>query len=258
MIDILIVIMGSMSLYIGILIIMALISNYFYKSLIIQYESLVLRKDLLKFNIEYYPSVLYFAIKRIIDIIFALISLVFTSPLLLISSLLIKFTSKGPIIISKRRTGLNGKMINCYNFRTFYINKELSSNTDNSCKPELTNIGIILIKLSVYNLPLLINVLMGQMSFVGRSNVLDYKDIGTVITENERQKIEKVKPGIISLCYIIQYKQIGIEKSSDEKISYIRKMIDLDLYYYYKRSLIMDAKIMFSGLIISLGKFSKM
>ncbi len=123
-------------------------------------------------------------VKRTLDLIFASILLILSTPLLLVIALVIKLESKGPVFYNSSRIGQRGKVFNCHKFRTMHSNadeileKHLSANhsarTDweNYRKlingdPRLTRIGKILRRFSMDELPQLINIVCGEMSLVG-------------------------------------------------------------------------------------------
>jgi len=102
-------------------------------------------------------------IKRIIDIIFSLIGLIFFLPIFLIVSILIKLEDKGPIFYNAERLGQNGKIFKMYKFRSMKVNAPDIRNKDGSTyngndDPRLTKIGKFIRKTSLDELPQLINV----------------------------------------------------------------------------------------------------
>jgi exopolysaccharide biosynthesis polyprenyl glycosylphosphotransferase len=128
-------------------------------------------------NIPYNSTAL--AIKKIIDICGALFLIIALSPLLLIIAILVKLTSRGPIIFKQARVGLRGRQFNLYKFRTMVVNAEILKKdleTANEVDgpvfkikddPRVTKIGSFLRKSGLDELPQLINVLKGEMSLIG-------------------------------------------------------------------------------------------
>ena len=122
---------------------------------------------------------LYSFFKRIFDIIFSLVALILLSPVFLVISIAIRRTSPGPAIFKQPRVGLNGKVFIMYKFRTMNADAEeqLPSIADRNIghgpmfkdpdDPRLTNLGEKLRKYSIDELPQLLNILRGEMSFVG-------------------------------------------------------------------------------------------
>lgn len=171
--------------------------------------------------------------KRIFDLFFSLILLIILLPLFLIISIIIKLDSVGPIFFKQRRIGLNKKEFLIYKFRTMKINTpELA--TDKFSNPEsyLTKVGNILRKTSVDELPQLINIIKGEMSFVGPRPAL-YNQY-ELIELREQKDVNKCVPGITG------YAQInGRDTINDsDKVRY-------DEYYVKNKSFKMDMHIVF-------------
>ena len=128
-------------------------------------------------------KVIYNVIKRVFDIILSFISIILLSPLFLLIAVLIKLDSKGPAIFKQKRIGLNGQAIYIYKFRSMIINAEdelerlMKENedirneylTNKKLKndPRITKVGNLIRKTSLDEIPQLINILIGDMSFVG-------------------------------------------------------------------------------------------
>lgn len=107
--------------------------------------------------------------KRIFDFFFSLFALILISPLLAIVAILIKLTSKGPVFYSQTRVGLDGDIFKMLKFRTMITDaeKETGAIWSPSGDKRVTKIGRVLRKLSIDEIPQLINVLKGEMSLVG-------------------------------------------------------------------------------------------
>ena len=134
------------------------------------------------------------AAKRSFDIIFSALGLVFTLPFFLIIAFAIKIDSKGPVFFKHRRIGLNGIPFLMYKFRTMVasaatIGPGITYHEDT----RITALGQLLRKTKLDELPQMINVWRGEMSFVGpRPEVPNYVKHYT----SEQQKVLSVKPGI--------------------------------------------------------------
>lgn len=118
------------------------------------------------------PSTLrrfYFVIKRSMDIILSLILILMFAPVFIVASLSIKITSKGPILFRQQRVGFMNREFNVYKFRTMYVGRQdptgVTQTTEDDAR--ITRVGRILRKTSVDELPQIINILKGEMSFVG-------------------------------------------------------------------------------------------
>jgi len=183
-------------------------------------------------------------LKRIIDIIASLIILITFSPLFLIIALLIKLTSKGPVIYKQERISLDGRRFIIYKFRSMYIDAEANGPT--MTDPEdsrRTGIGKILRRLNLDELPQFFNVLKGDMSIVGPRP--ERPEFVNIFRDKFPQYMlrHKVKPGITGWAQIN-----GLRGKTS-----ISKRLEYDLYYIENWSLLFDLKI----LLLSLFKAFK-
>ena len=137
---------------------------------------------------------------RILDIIFSLIALIILLPLLLITALVIAFTSKGGAFYKQKRVGQDNKDFTLFKFRTMYVNSDSSSLiTIGEKDSRITKFGYFLRKYKLDELPQLFNVLIGNMSIVGpRPEVRKYVDLYT----KEQQLVLTVKPGLTDYASI--------------------------------------------------------
>ncbi len=176
----------------------------------------------------------YFKVKRSLDFFFAIILFILTFPISIIIGILIKLEDGGPIIFSQTRTGKKGKNFNLYKFRSCIKNNEKGHNED-----KYTKIGKIIRSSSLDELPQLINIIKGDMSFIGpRPWVPEYYH-----SMNKKQKYRyEVSPGITGLAQINGRNNLTIF----EKINY-------DLRYIESISFLNDIKIAFST-IFSVSK----
>jgi len=183
--------------------------------------------------------------KRIFDIFFSIIGLVFFIPVFIIVAILIKIKMPdGPVIFTQKRVGQNGKLFTIFKFRTMTINHSGSSVSVKG-EARITPLGAKLRKYKIDELPELWNVLIGDMSFVGpRPDVPGYADN----LKGEDRNILKLKPGITceaSLKYAneeeILAKQENPVKYNDEVIFPDKVKMNLD--YYYNNNILKDIKI---------------
>ena len=175
-------------------------------------------------------------IKRGIDFILALIVLPFVLFVIVIMTPFILISAPGPIFYSGLRRGRKGIPFKMYKFRSMYVNSPDVRNPDGSTfngynDPRVTPIGRFMRKTSIDEIPQLLNVLIGDMSFVGPRPTLATKSFDEV--EVERRKRYDVKPGITG------YAQAYFRNSSsqEDKFRY-------DLYYVDHVSFKLDLKIM--------------
>lgn len=175
-------------------------------------------------------------IKRFLDIIISILVLPFFLILLLIVGPIIYLEDKGHIFYNAYRLGKDGKIFKMYKFRTMKENSEDIRNKDGSTyngenDPRVTKIGKILRKTSIDEVPQILNVLKGDMSFVGpRPDLPEHID---VYEGNEKRKLE-ARPGITG------YNQAYYRNSVLWK-----KRIQNDIYYIDNMSLWLDIKIIF-------------
>lgn len=190
-------------------------------------------------NIRYVPLSNTFnaLIKRLTDIIGAVVCIIVFSPLMLASAILVKTTSQGPLIFKQERVGLHNKPFKMYKFRTMYVQTEEEEKKGWTQKndPRVTKVGGFLRKTSLDEFPQLFNVLKGDMSLVGpRPERPQY-------VEKFREEIPRymikhqVRPGMTGWAQVNGYR-------GDTSI---RKRIEHDLYYIENWTLGLDIKILF-------------
>lgn len=170
--------------------------------------------------------------KRILDIIFSIILLIVLSPILLIVSILIKCTSKGEIIFKQDRIGKDGKVFKIYKFRSMVQNAEKTGSGVYSGKNDarVTKVGKIIRATSIDELPQLINILKGEMSFIGPRPVLTYHPWNYEEYTEEQLKRFLVRPGVTGLAQVNGRKQVEWEKRIKYDVEYVNKVnIILDL-----------------------------
>jgi len=190
-------------------------------------------------NIRYVPltNTINKLAKRIVDIVGSALGLIILSPLLLVLAVLVKTSSKGPIIFKQERVGLHNKKFYMYKFRTMKVQTEADERKGWTVKndPRVTKIGSFLRRTSLDELPQLWNILVGDMSIVGprpeRPQFVEkFKE------EIPRYMIKhQVRPGLTGWAQIKGYR-------GDTSI---RRRIECDLYYIENWSLFLDFKIMF-------------
>lgn len=187
-------------------------------------------------------------IKRLFDIIFSFFGLLFLFPVLLIIAILIKIESKGPVFFRQVRVGKDNTDFKIFKFRTMYIGSDKKGLlTIGDRDPRVTKVGFILRKYKLDELPQLINVLVGEMSFVGpRPEVRKYVNM---YSENEL-RVVSIKPGITDYASIIFRDETELLKqANDSEKFYIEeimpKKLQLNLKYIKDASLFTDLKIIF-------------
>lgn len=190
-------------------------------------------------NIRYVPlnNTFNAFLKRLTDIVGSIVCLIIFSPVMLFSAILVKTTSKGPLIFKQERVGRHNKPFKMYKFRTMYVqtDEEEKKGWTKKDDPRITSVGKFLRKTSLDEFPQLVNVLRGEMSLVGpRPERPQY-------VEKFREEIPRymikhqVRPGMTGWAQVNGYR-------GDTSI---RKRIEHDLYYIENWTLGFDIKILF-------------
>lgn len=178
---------------------------------------------------------MYKSIKQFLDQLFALLFLLCLSPLFIGVLLLLSVQNKGRPFFTQVRPGLNGQLFTIYKFKTMLDTRD----ENGSLLPDferITPIGKIIRKLSLDELPQLMNVLKGEMSFVGPRPLLpEYLPLYS----KEQDKRHEVKPGITGWAQV----------NGRNALSWKEKFV-LDVYYVEHQSVLLDLKI----LIKTVGK----
>lgn len=184
---------------------------------------------------------LFIIFKRGLDIVGSIFLLVLFSPILLLTAILIKLTSPGPIIFKQKRVGRNSQQFYMYKFRSMYTgdnDKRLKQYPElwkkykqNDWKlpmsedPRITPIGKYLRSFTIDEFPQLINVLLGQMTLVGprayREEELQEYETKYPQTKKYIQKIRSVKPGLTGLWQTSGRNQLTFEKRAKMDYQYI-------------------------------------
>lgn len=202
-----------------------------------------------EFEIKEKP--VYSFVKRAFDFGASLVGLTVLSPVLLVTAAAIKIESKGPIIFSQDRVGLNGKKFKMYKLRSMVSNAEelkeklLAQNEMSGPMfkmkddPRITKVGKFIRKTSIDELPQLINVLKGDMSLVGPRPSLPKE-----VQQFEPWMYERlqVKPGLTCIWQVSGRNNIDFED-----------WMKLDIKYVRERSLLGDFKLVFKTFFVLFG-----
>jgi len=197
--------------------------------------------------------------KRTIDIVGAIVLLIVFSPVIAVTSILIKLASPGPIFVEKenahmKRLGREGKFFRLYKFRSMMVNADVLERTDPRFKhvfiekrtkgnykvmkdPRVTPIGRFIRKHSIDEIPQLINVLKGEMSIVGpRAYLPDELEEQTEKYPKAKELVKevlKIKPGITGFWQVTGRSAVNFDKR-----------IEMDAFYARKKSLLFDILIL--------------
>ena len=190
-------------------------------------------------------SVIQYSIKRIFDLIMVLVLFIVSLPIGLYTIYRIKKESKGSIFFKQNRVGLNGKVFNCYKFRSMHTDRHFNPYTqDNDSR--IFPYGNIMRKYRIDELPQILNILKGDMHLIGPRAEWD------ILVDNYSKEIDGyekrhlVKPGITGLAQV-SYPYGRNINDAIEKLKY-------DLFYIKNWSLWLELKVVFKTILVVLGK----
>lgn len=168
-------------------------------------------------------------IKRILDLLLAIILLVLLSPIFIIVSIAIKLETKGPVIFKQIRSGKHNKEFTLYKFRSMTANNDFYNTKE---EDQITKVGRVLRKTSLDELPQLFNILKGQMSFIGpRPWITDY---AKYFTKHQMRRLE-VLPGITGLAQCSGRNNLNIKDRINIDVKYVDHIsLKMDLYIFFK------------------------
>ena len=195
-------------------------------------------------------------VRYAVNVVLAAIALVIVSPVMLVVALLVKLTSRGPVLYTQTRVGLDrrqgrgltdhhrraldicGKPFTIYKFRTMFVDAERNTGPVWATKgdPRITPVGRFLRQYRLDELPQLINVIRGEMNVVGPrpERPAIFAELRQSISEYALR--QRAKPGITGLAQINQH--------YDECLDDVRRKVEYDLEYIQRQSLVEDLKIM--------------
>lgn len=195
-------------------------------------------------------------LKRLFDTVFSLFWLVLLFPLFLVFAILIKKDSRGPILYKSARTGQYGRIFKMYKFRSMVVDADkLGGPSTSADDSRLTKSGAFLRKHNLDELPQFINILKGEMSFVGPRPEVP-QEVETYDPETKK-RILSVKPGMTDLATLANLHEEEILRGSkDSHQAYREKIkpekIRLALEYVEKQSFLLDLKILIKTFFIAL------
>ena len=175
--------------------------------------------------------------KRAMDIVGAIVAIIIFSPVMLVTAVLVKTTSKGPLIYKQERVGLHNQTFQMYKFRSMEVQSAKSEKRAWTVRddPRVTKVGRVIRKTSIDELPQLFNILKGDMSLVGPRPDRPF------FVEKFREEIPRymvkhqVRPGLTGWAQVNGYR-------GDTSI---KKRIEYDLYYIENWTMGLDIKILF-------------
>ncbi len=176
--------------------------------------------------------------KRLFDIVLSVVLLIITFPIMIITAVIIKLSSKGPVFFRQNRLGLRNEEFEIIKFRSMKMHDQ-QEHSKYACEndPRITGFGKFIRKTRIDELPQLICILKGEMSFVGPRpewNELCYEYMESIPYYNLRHLI---KPGVTGWAQVMYPYGISVEDAY--------RKLEYDLYYMKHQDLMMDLKIVF-------------
>ncbi len=178
--------------------------------------------------------------KRAFGIFFSLLGLIITSPIMLIIAILIKIESPGPVIFKQQRIGKDGKVFEFYKFRSMCNNAEKIGSGVYSDKNDsrVTKVGKFIRATSLDEIPQFVNVLKGDMAFIGPRPPLTYHPWTFDKYTEHQKKMFNVRPGLTGWAQVNGRKQVEWNKR-----------IELNVWYVENLSFLLDLKILFTTVL---------
>lgn len=179
---------------------------------------------------------MYKSFKRLCDVVISLVLLVLLSPLMLITVIAIRLESKGSAIFKQERLGLNGRVFIIYKFRSMCVGAEHTGSGVYSGADDMrvTKVGRIIRATSIDELPQLVNILKGDMSFIGPRPPLTYHPWELSEYTPAQLHMFDTRPGITGWAQVHGRKDVEWHKR-----------IELNCWYVDNMSLLLDIKIIF-------------
>lgn len=177
-------------------------------------------------------------IKRIFDVICAVLALVALAPVWLIVAAWVGLSSPGGIFFRQKRTGYKGREFELLKFRSMYINKEADTRQADNADPRITPVGSFLRQSSLDELPQLINIIRGDMSIVGpRPHMIAHTEYYTPLIHDYMRRHD-MRPGLTG------YAQIKGFRGATPNLSDMQNRVTADLQYIDRFSIWLDMKIL--------------
>lgn len=200
---------------------------------------------------------MYNFFKRCFDLLFAILFLILFSPVYLLTYIIIKIVSPGPAIYKAKRVGKNGKLFDCYKFRSMRVDSGKVKLTTLQNDDRIFPFGKFIRKAKIDEMPQVVNILKGEMSVVGpRPEDLENAE---KVYVGEYKHILDVKPGLTSTASLYDYThgELFEDEESYEKV-FMPKKLKLELYYVNHRSFWYDIVLVLrTGWLIALKTSGK-
>ncbi len=183
---------------------------------------------------------MYYYAKRAMDFLASFFAIIFLSPLLILLSLAVKFSSKGPVLFKQKRVGKDNKYFMIWKFRTMRIDTPKDCPTHMLENPEqyITPVGKFLRKTSLDELPQLFNILVGQMSVIGpRPALWNQYDL---LEERDKYGANNVRPGLTGWAQVKGRDELEISEKARFDGEYVEQ-----LNQGFLKGLAMDIRCLF-------------
>ena len=198
-------------------------------------------------NLNRGPNKGYHLIKRLVDLVSVIVFLPVFLPLGIFAALLVKVSSTGPVFFSQTRVGRNENLFTLYKFRSMYTDAEKhGAQWAQENDPRITPVGRFLRASRLDEIPQIINVLKGHMSFIGPRP--ERPEFVSTLSQNipHYHLRHLVKPGLTGWAQV-KYRYGASEEDAATKLTY-------DLYYVKNVSLVLDIKILLKTVMTVLGQ----
>lgn len=185
---------------------------------------------------------MYEFLKRCFDLLFAVCFLVVFSPIYIISWLIIKIVSPGPVIYKAERVGKDGKLFKCYKFRSMRVDSGKVRLTTLENDDRIFPFGKFIRKAKIDEMPQVVNIMKGEMTVVGPRP--EDKENSDKVYVGDFVHILDVKPGLTSTASLYDYThgELFEDEESYEKV-FMPKKLKLELYYVKHRSFWYDMQL---------------
>lgn len=177
--------------------------------------------------------------KRLFDILFAVLFIIMFWWVLIITYIIIKIVSPGPAIYKARRVGLHGRVFDCYKFRSMLVNSGKVRLTTFQNDERIFPFGKFIRSTKIDEIPQIVNILKGEMSVVGPRP--EDEPNAVIIYQGKYKQILTVKPGLTSPASLYDYTH-GEKYNNEDyyKTHFLPQKLNLELYYINNQSILTD------------------
>ncbi|MEM7364149.1 MAG: undecaprenyl-phosphate glucose phosphotransferase [Pseudomonadota bacterium] len=188
--------------------------------------------------------------KNLMDIVLASLAIIALAPLLIVTALAVKLTSKGPVFFMQKRHGWDGEIFEVYKFRSMIVHEETEGHLTQARRDDdrITAIGRFIRRTSIDELPQLLNVLQGDMSLVGpRTHAVAHNEVYSEQIKSYMLR-HRIKPGLTGLA------QVNGFRGETETLDKMEGRVNFDLAYINNWNLALDVEIMIRTIFVLFSK----